>query len=182
MRDLIKDRIFLVCIALVLLGNCTRGKGPANQASAKHISVKGFTLGMDFAEARGNALKLFEEGDFDKAPTIEFIRDKTEMCLWLMDLRPVTIDLYKDDTDRLTKIEMSTYAVNAFFKAWDVKAADFVKEFAKNYELPGMASARDELDIYNLWKYESKDGWFVQINDAKYLKFGKTPEKAKPVF
>ena len=77
---------------------------------------------------------------------------------------------------------MSSYAVDAFFKAGEVKAEDFVKEFAKNYDLPEMTPSRDESDIYDLWKYESKDGWFVQINDAKYLIFGKTPGKAKPVF
>ena len=171
-----------LCIALLLFADCKQSKSNNRQASKESITIKGFKLGMNFTEAQGNALRLFEEAGFNKGPRVEFVKDHTEISLELSELRPVVISLFKDDANLLARVEMSSYATDAFFKASEVKAEDFAKELADSYRLPEMVKGRDELNIYTLWRYESKDGWFVQVNDAKYLIFGKGPIKPKQVF
>jgi len=179
-----------VLFSLVFI-SCSSEKTPPQQGtsapgvvegSVKPITVKGFSLGMDFSKARENAIKLFEGVGFSKEISTEISQDKTEITVWETPDNPNTITIFKDKANKLDKVEMSSYAVNTFFKATSIEAADFVKEFSKNFGLPEMSETKDELVGYTYWKYESKTGWYVRINDAKYLIFGSGQEKAKPVF
>ncbi len=71
---------------------------------------------------------------------------------------------------------MSSDATNKFFHATNINAENFAKEFAGNFGLPAMKPEKHER--YTYWKYESKEGWYIKINDAKYI----TIETIKPKF
>lgn len=137
---------------------------------------------MEFGKARELALKLFEDAGFSEEISTGINPDNTDIGVGIDSTRPIVITIWKDKNDFLSKVEMSTYAIDIFFNAKDLSAEEFVKEFAKYYGLPEMKPAKDETVGYTYWNYESNKGWHIGINDAKYLIFENIPEKEKPIF
>jgi hypothetical protein len=143
------------------------------------ISLKGLSLGMEFSKARELVLKLFEDAGFSKEIVPNINADNTEICVIKNEDRPICISIWKDKNNFLRKVEMSTYATDIFFSAKDLGAEEFVKEFAKNYGLPEIKPAIDKSVGYTYWNYDSKNGWQIRINDAKYIIFEIILEKQK---
>jgi hypothetical protein len=180
----------LVCVSLILLGfSCSSNNGSTKQETQAQIiksdnidpiTIKGFSLGMDYSKAREQAFKLFEENGYSKEIKTDITPESTDIIVYQTPDRPVVITIFKDKEEKLKKVEMSTFATNEFFKAALLSEADFVKEFTKSYGLPDLAPVKDSYMTY--WKYESKKGWYIKINDAKFITFGKSPEIEKPVF
>lgn len=175
-----KKTIFLISILMFFIIQCSP-KSETKESNAtnneKRLVVKGLSLGMDFGKARGQVLKLFEDAGFTSEIETDIEADKTE--IFVEDyLTIISIHIWKDEDNKLSKIEMSSDATNKFFNATNISAEDFVKEFAKNYNLPAMKPKKDEIVGYTYWKYESKEGWYIKINDAKYI----TIETIKPKF
>jgi hypothetical protein len=189
MNNLKRSGFFLLCAVLMLFGiSCSSEKSPTKQEARSQekkikslgpITVKGFSLGMEFSKAREVALKLFEEAGFSKEIKTEIKADSTEVTVWKDPNTPIWVSIWKDEKDELIKVEMSSDATETFFKAKGMSAEEFQKSFFNNYGIPDVTRT---VTYMTVWKYESPKGWFVQLNDAKYLIFGKNPEKVKPVF
>jgi len=174
----------IVVFSFITVGCKSKKEMPAldSRKALDSISLKGLSLGMEFDKARESAIKLFEDAGFSKEIVPNINTDNTEICVTKNENRPICISIWKDKNNFLRKVEMSTYATDTFFNAMDLSAEEFVKAFAKNYGLPEMKPAKDETVGYTYWNYESKKGWHIRINDAKYIIFEKIPEKEKPIF
>lgn len=178
-----RKTIFLISILIFFIVQCSP-KSETKESNAtnneKRLVVKGLSLGMDFGKAREQVLKLFEEVGFTSEIETEIEANKTEVRVgdYFIDSSIICVSIWKDQGNKLSKIEMSSDATNKFFNATNINAEDFVKEFASNYSVPAMKPEKDEIVGYTYWKYESKDGWYIKINDAKYI----TIETIKPKF
>jgi len=166
-----RKTIFLITILIFFIVQCSP-KSETKESNTinneKRLVVKGLSLGMDFGKARERVLKLFEDAGFTSEIETDIEADKTEVFIEDY-LTIISIQIWKDKDNKLSKIEMSGYATNKFFNATNISAEGFVKEFAKNYNLPEMKPKKDEIVGYTYWKYESKEGWYIKINDAKYF-------------
>jgi hypothetical protein len=165
--------LVIIVFFFIAVGCKSKKETPAadSRKGLDSISLKGLSLGMEFGKARERAIKLFEDAGFSKEIVPNINADNTEICVMKNEYRPICISIWKDKNNFLRKVEMSTYATDIFFNAMDLSAEEFVKEFAKNYGLPEMKPAKDETVGYTYWDYESKNGWHIRINDAKYIIF-----------
>lgn len=178
-----KRTIFLISILIFFIVQCSprnETKESSTKNNEKKLVVKGLSLGMDYGKAREQVLKLFEEAGFTSEIEIEIESNKTEVRVgdYIAGYSIIWVCIWKDKENKLSKIEMSSDATNKFFHATNINAENFAKEFAGNFGLPAMKPEKDEILGYTYWKYESKDGWYVKINDAKYI----TIEKIKLKF
>ena len=179
-EEKMRKTIFLITILIFFIIQCSP-KSETKESNAinneKRLVVKGLSVGLDFGKAREQVLKLFEDAGFTSEIETDIEADKTE--IFVEDyLTIISIHIWKDKDNKLSKIEMSSDATNKFFNATNLNAEDFVKEFASNYSMPAMKPEKDEIVGYTYWKYESKEGWYIKINDAKYI----TIETIKPKF
>ncbi len=166
-----RKTIFLISILIFFIIQCSpkcEAKESYVTYKEKKLVVKGLSLSMDFGKAREQVLKLFEDAGFTSEIETNIEADNTE--IFVEDyLTIISVHIWKDKDNKLSKIEMSSYATDKFFNATNISAEDFVKEFAKNYNLSAMKPEKDEIVGYTYWKYESEEGWYIKINDAKYI-------------
>lgn len=176
-----KKSHYLILILVFMIVQCSPqgNKNKSNEIVAetiRSIEIEGLSLGMDFSKAREQVFELFEQSGLGSDIQTKIESNKAEIYTE-KDFSIVSIEIQKNQEDKLSCIEFSSDATNLFLNATNLNADSFVKKFAEKYKLPEMNPAKDEIVGYTYWKYESKDGWYIKINDAKYLII----EKINPV-
>lgn len=172
---------YLIIILVLIISQCSP-KGSNNESNEvaseaiRLVEIKGLSLGMDFSKAREQIFELFKQSGLGSG--IEGVIESNKVEIYSeKDFSIISIEIWKNEEDKLSHIEFSSDATNLFLNATDLNAESFVREFTENYNLPVMKQAKDETVGYTYWLYESNEGWYIKINDAKYLII----EKINPV-
>lgn len=150
------------------------------------FSFKGFSLGMDFDEAKTRLFKITKEVFSKNELNLDEINYKKNPILSLILLLKREGEGFEIDTENIVCINVAviggknnklTYLlfqglfVDRLFNSQDLSPIEFASEFAKNYGIPEMepfSVLRLEKN-YQGWKYKTLDGIEIKIESDKTI-------------
>jgi len=150
------------------------------------FSFKGFSLGMDFDEAKTRLFQITKEVFSKNELNLDEINYKKNPMLSLILLLKREGEGFEIDTENIVCIDVAliggknnklTYLlfqglfVDRLFNSQDLSPIEFASEFAKNYGIPEMepfSVLRLEKN-YQGWKYKTPDGIEIKIENDKTI-------------